>query len=245
MASGDERPVVICIAGFGDNAEMFSSLLATPAANRVRFEPFDLPGFGAPALPETSLDTLAKSVSDHCRALGARIVVAHSVASIVASLAAVRDRTEGMRNAIGRIVSLEGNLTPEDAYFSGTAADYDDPLAFREAFLSRLDQMVAGGGVFASILAGYRKRVETADSKALWDLGRDARAFGRKRVPGDLLKGSADVTYLFNPDNCPPSSLDYLMQADLKAVELRGASHWPTIDRAEAVAELIAEAALA
>ena len=36
-------------------------------------------------------------------------------------------------------MSLEGNLTVEDAYFSGATADYDSAESFRAAFLDRLD----------------------------------------------------------------------------------------------------------
>ncbi len=239
----DARPVVVCIAGFGDTGAMFAPLLGTSAARHVRFHPLDLPGFGAPALERTSLAGLAGFLRERCAALGARTLVAHSVASIIASLAA-RAAREGGAPRIERIVSLEGNLTADDAYFSGTAAEHDDPRAFRSAFLARLDDLIAKGGPHADILAGYRARVAGADPVALWSLGRDAFRFGARHVPGDVLREAATATYLYNPDNCAAASLDWLAGDDLDRVILDGASHWPTLDRPEEVASLIARIAV-
>ena len=129
--SGATPETILLLAGFGDDASMYAGLLETPAAARYRLRPIDLPGFGAPALAGvTSLASLADFVAEQARAAEARIVVAHSLASVVASLAASRPGSP-----ITRIVSLEGNLTPDDAYFSGTAADYQDPQAFRTCLL--------------------------------------------------------------------------------------------------------------
>lgn len=227
---GDARAVVVCIAGFGDNAHMFAPLRETVDAERLRIDAFDLPGFGAPALARTSLDALAREVDARCRVTGARTIVAHSVASIIASLAA---RREG--SPIRAIVSLEGNLTAEDAYFSGTAADHANPSVFREAFLARLDQMADGD----RIIEGYRRRVMTADPVALWDLGREARSFSETTVPGDVLMEAARVVYVFNPANCPASSLAWLDAHDVERFIIDGASHWPTIDRPIEVARII------
>ena len=229
-----ERPTVVCTAGFGDNGTMFAPLLRTQAGVRLRIDPFDLPGFGAPALAETSLETLANALDERCRAISASTVVAHSVASIIASLAARRHGSP-----IRTIVSLEGNLTPEDAYFSGTAADYDDPGSFRAAFLGRLDEMGTGD----PIIRGYRERVAGADPLALWHLGRSARRFSDENDPGAVLIDAASATYVFNPENCPAASLAWLDRHDVRRVVLDGASHWPTIDRATDVANVITDTA--
>ena len=227
---GDERPTALCIAGFGDNSAMFEALHTTHAAERIRFLPTDLPGFGADPLPKTSLKTLAGFVLEQCRFRRAETLVAHSVSSIIASLAA-RQSNGGIRN----IVSLEGNLTAEDAYFSGTAADFDDPTVFRSAFLGRLACMASD-----PIVAGYRRRVEQANPEALWMLGRDAKRFSAKNHPGNVLQNSARVLYLYNPVNCPRSSIEWLEASSLHRQQFENASHWPTIDQPASVADSVA-----
>ena len=121
------RPTILFIAGFGDNASMFTGLRGTALEDAYRLLPLDLPGFGAPALrTQTTLQSLADFVAGKAKETGAEIIVAHSVASIIASLAAREPDCP-----ITTILSLEGNITAEDAYFSGSAADYDDPNSFR------------------------------------------------------------------------------------------------------------------
>lgn len=231
--SAANRPVILCVAGFGDDASMFDALVAEPIADTHQILPLDLPGFGLPAMTDgTSLEKLARFVAARAAETGATIIAAHSVASIIASLAA---RMPGSR--ITRILSLEGNITAEDAYFSGTAADFDDPQSFRSAFLSRLADMSVGSPIFQR----YRGVVAKADPTALWQLGIDARRFSAQSVPGEVLSSAADVTYFYNPVNCPQTTLDWLAVNPMGRVVLKDASHWPSVDAPRMLSERMAE----
>lgn len=223
-APGDEtRPAMLLIAGFGDNASLFDALFGTALDHEFRLIPLNLPGFGAPRLEQdTTLEALADTVAEAARKTGARVIMAHSVASIIASLAARLPDCP-----LDTIVSLEGNITAEDAYFSGTAVNYDDPLAFRAAFLARLDGMAAT----SSVVARYRDNVAKADPLALWHLGRDAGDFSAKQVPGDVLRETRQVCYLFNPPNCPQPTLDWLARTPMVQSLLPDTSHWPSVDQ--------------
>jgi len=228
------KPAMVLIAGFGDDASMYAPLAHTPLADAFELVPMDLPGFGAPALyGVTSLEALADAVAVRAAAVKATVIVAHSVASIIASLAA---RKPG--SPISTIVSLEGNITADDAYFSGTAADYESPESFREAFLDRL----AGMAETDPIIARYRDRVVKADPLALWQLGCDARRFSDIHVPGELLQEAAHVCYFYNPENCPDSTVTWLESARFERSLLPGASHWPTIDQPELLAARMLDA---
>ncbi len=226
---------MICIAGFGDDSSMFSALTGASLSSLIEIVPIDLPGFGAPALTgkASTLDAMAEFVDEKCRECGARVVLAHSVASIIASLAALRDGSP-----IEIIHSLEGNLTAEDAYFSGTAARYDTPSAFHTAFMSRLAKMADQD----EVIDRYRNVVEKADPEALWQLGKDAHQFSREHEPGDVLIRSASVTYLYNPDNLPAASLHWLENHDIHQLQLKNASHWASIDSPDLLAEAIRSA---
>jgi pimeloyl-ACP methyl ester carboxylesterase len=226
---------MICIAGFGDDSSMFADLAGSSLSSFIEVVPFDLPGFGAPALNEdpTTLGSMARVVDAKARDSGARVVLAHSVASIIASLAALREGSP-----IEVILSLEGNLTAEDAYFSGTAASYDTPAAFRSAFLARLAEMADD----QPIIARYHDVVEKADPIALWQLGKDAHEFSQDHVPGEVLARAANATYLFNPANLPMPSLCWLNDHDMRRIELQRASHWASIDKPDLLAESIMSA---
>lgn len=229
MGSEESKPVLILLAGFGDGGEMFAPLQDTPLTQHYRLLPLYLPGFaGRPALPgPTSLEALAEVVHEAALRESASTLVAHSVASIIASLAAGRQGSP-----VKTIVSLEGNLTAADAYFSGTAADYDDAETFKTAFLARLEEMAAA----QPVVRRYAETVRQADPRALWELGCDARRFSETQVPGEILRRAAEAIYLYNPDNCAPASLQWLDGSGMKAVILDGASHWPSVDQPEALA---------
>ena len=226
-------PTIIFIAGFGDNASMFKSLHDTDLAEEYHFLPINLPGFGAQALKvRTTLKELANFVAETAKGTDARIIVAHSVASIIASLAA-----KELDCPLTTIISLEGNITVEDAYFSGTAADYDDPYVFRSAFLRRLDEMA----VSTPIIARYYKAIEQADPKALWQLGQDVRRFSNENVPGEVLASAGRVTYLYNPDNCPVDTLQWLETNQMELMILADASHWASVDQPKMLARKISQ----
>jgi pimeloyl-ACP methyl ester carboxylesterase len=228
------RPTILFIAGFGDNASMFEGLSNTHLAETYRLLPINLPGFGAPAQKsQTTLEALAELVADKAKEAGAEIIVAHSVASIIASFAAQRSDCP-----LKTIISLEGNITAEDAYFSGTAADFDDPGEFRAAFLERLDQMAEN----SPIIARYRQSVSEADQLALWQLGTDARRFSSQHVPGEVLKSSGNVVYLYNPENCPEPTIQWLEHNPMERILLTNATHWKSVDQPEQLADKISEA---
>lgn len=222
---------MLAIAGFGDNASMYAPLAETAWAENHKLIPLDLPGFGAPPLAEeTSLEALAGFVAQKARETGADTIIAHSVASIIASLAARRPDCP-----LENIISLEGNLTADDAYFSGLAANYDSPGAFRVAIAAKLEGLART----RPVIARYRDQVAKANPNALWQLGCDAKAYSKDNHPGDVLMASADVTYVYNPDNCPTATLDWLETSDMKRILLKGASHWPSVTEPEMLAEAI------
>ncbi|MCF8517895.1 MAG: alpha/beta hydrolase [Rhodobacteraceae bacterium] len=215
------RRGILMIAGFGDNASMFDGLAETALAAEFDLFPFDMPGFGAPPLAgDTTIDALAQAVADEARRTGAEIILAHSVASIIASVALAKEHTLRM------ILSVEGNITADDAYFSGTAAEYDDPAAFRAAFLERLALKAQTSAIFAR----YHDNVAKADPQALWQLGRDARRFSDTRHPGEVLVAAGKVCYLYDVPNCPESTLAWLHAHAVDMRRLTGASHWPSVD---------------
>ncbi|AXT25546.1 alpha/beta hydrolase [Ruegeria sp. AD91A] len=224
-------PVILCIGGFGDNASMFEGLADTHIAENYRLLPFNLPGFGAPPLSgRTTLSALAQFVADRANECEAEIILAHSVASIIASLAAGKPGC-----SLTTILSLEENITADDAYFSGTAADYDDPASFRRAFLDRLDEM----STTAPIIHRYRQAVSEANPVALWQLGADARRFSAKYEPGMVLQNAAMVTYLYNPENCPKTTIEWLSENPMDRIVLDNATHWASVDQPELLADKI------
>ena len=231
----DTLPAILFLPGFGDDSSMFIPLADTEMAYRHRLVMVDLPGFGnaAPLKVPTTLEALAEVVHDLADKERTQIVVAHSVASIIASLAARRSPS-----FIETIISLEGNLTADDAYYSGTAADFDIAADFQRSFLARLDELAKNQQIFAR----YRSVIARANPVAMWELGCDARKFSATNVPGDVLVETSRVCYLYNPVNCPKASLEWLQSHPIPRLRMDGPTHWASVDQPCLVARKILEA---
>lgn len=227
----EPKPKLLFLPGFGDDASVYDGLRQTRLAEVVDLQLLNLPGFGAPRLAgATTLAALGFFVAGQARTLGVEYVVAHSLASIIASLAV------GFPGSpLKAIVSLEGNLTAADAWFSGRAADHPNPAAFRTALLARLDASLES----RPDLVRYRDCVARADPQALWELGCDARAFSDKVAPGDLLRSVGHVHYLYNPDNLPTESLEWLDANPIPRTVAAGASHSIAVDQPEVLSDFL------
>ncbi len=97
----------------------------------------------------------------------------------------------------------------------------------------RLDEMAKS----APIIRRYRDEVSKADPVALWQLGIDARKFSTHRVPGEVLQRAANVTYLYNPDDCREGTVRWLEENKINRIVLENATHWPSIDQPEMLAK--------
>lgn len=229
-----DLPAILCIPAFGDSSEVYEPLLETKLLNSYSLVLADLPGFGGsePLDEPTTLENLAKVVHAIAKREDARIVIAHSVASIITSLAAKQPSS-----IINTIISLEGNLTPEDAYHSGTAASFDNAAEFHKAFLERLD----GLGAEDPGIVRFRAAVAKANSTSLWELGCDAHNFSSKYSPGEVLCQASKVYYFYDPKNCPEATLTWLKNNPINMVQLDGVSHWMSHHQPKLIAEKILE----
>jgi pimeloyl-ACP methyl ester carboxylesterase len=226
------EPIVL-VAGFADHGGMFELLGSTELGRRFALHAVDLPGMGgsSPLDEPLTLDRAAAVVADVVNRTAARTIVGHSVGSIVASLAA-----DAPDSSIDTVISIEGNLTPADAYFSGSAAQFESPDEFHAAFLARLSEMAADD----EVVRRYRDQAAIADSTSIWEMGSDTHHFSRKQSPGEVLARSAEhVHYLYNPDKTPDDSIQWLREHELAATILEGTTHWPTVDQPNLIANTI------
>ena len=91
----------------------------------------------------TSLAALADFVHLKAQEEEARSFVAHSASSIIATLVAGRPQSP-----IDTVISLQGNITADDAYYSGSAEDFADPQEFKSALLDRIGDLSRSRPIF-------------------------------------------------------------------------------------------------
>lgn len=228
-----DGPAIWFLPGFADSSAAFSALFETALARRFRLFAPDLPGFGAsPPLDgglgfEDHAGILLDVIGDCCGDAPVGLV-GHSVGSVIAAAAARRlgDRCAGL-------VSIEGNLTAKDAYFSGQAADYADGEAFKRAFAGKIWEKGQDDDIFRHYHAGFTH----ADAGTMWALGRSVRTYSEGGRPGlDYRALAAPTLYLWAPANTPDDTQAYIAAHGLANIQLDGTSHWPMLDAPDLVA---------
>ncbi|MEO1014020.1 MAG: alpha/beta fold hydrolase [Pseudomonadota bacterium] len=240
-------PKIICVHGFADDGAAFAGLAKTALTARFELVAPDLPGFGASDPFADDVATIT-ALADYVVEFAARIsptrpvaLIGHSIGSAIAVDAALR-----RPGVIAHVMSIEGNLTADDAYFSGRAAAYEEPAAFKRDFVADVERMAAN----ESALRRYLEAARRADAASMWRLGRDAAAKGRDDGFGEALLSLASrgvsSLYLWGRRNAPAATARFvderLAPSSVRVREYGQSGHWKMIDAPEDTARLAAEA---
>jgi pimeloyl-ACP methyl ester carboxylesterase len=205
----------------GDSHLTFRHAFTSELLERARVFAYDPPGHGA-SPPRSKGLTLAQAASlwseliQHFSESRSVVLIGHSMAGIVASHAATQ-----LRRAPAMVIGVEANLAPADAYFTGLAAQFDEPAAFYAVLRScvlELARKDLGAQRFACSL-------EFADPMTLWTLGRSVAA---QRDPGRAFRRlSCPKLHYWDSSGISQDAQNYLAKHGLPNRSLRGLGHWP------------------
>lgn len=236
-----QAPKIIAVHGFADDRVAFAPLAKTALTQSFELIAVDLPGFGHSVPPKgqgSRVNDLARillDLADHISEASPVGLIGHSLGAPIAVQAA---RLAPHR--IAGIVSLEGNLTEQDAYFSGQAVLYETAEQFKTAFLANLAEMAEQD----PSLDRYLATIPQAQASSMWQLGRDAAALGRDAGFGDTYLGLAAIGvgshYVWSRNTTPASTIEYLKaHTDLAQTELHDVGHWIAEDAPDVTAEIM------
>ena len=151
--------------------------------------------------------------------MGPVVLIGHSLGSAIAVGAAAE-----MPAAVVGVLSIEGNLTSDDGYFSAAAEEHLDADSFVSSLVSRVRDLVSRGDAPRSYLTSILR----ADPTTLWSLGRDSARRGRADAFGAAYRALQQPTrYLWSRRSTPVSTQRYLREPGLDARESEAAGHWP------------------
>lgn len=193
----------------------------------------DLPGFGAslPLRGEATIPAYADFLLRLSRAVSPKRrigVVAHSLSATLAVEAALQSPQE-----IGALLSIEGNLTPDDAYFSGRAAAYDNSDQFKHALADAIGAIAQQ----EPAVWRYHGAVCASDAPTMWRLGRDAVLRGAENAFGHayLRLGECGVStlLLWGRKNMSAAAATFIDQHRPPNCEFTVSGHWKSIDAPE------------
>jgi pimeloyl-ACP methyl ester carboxylesterase len=209
--------------GFGESHLCFRDAFAHPLAERMRIFLFDLPGCGASPPRQTGLtiEDAAQLCLDLIESFSSSrriVLVGHSVGGIIATrVALMRDPSPDL------VISVEGNLTPSDAYFSGQAANFDEPEPYYTWLRSKILAKEADDDIFRR----YSCSLQLADPRTLWTLGRSVA--GDPNPGQDFLSLTCPSIYYWDPASTSDAAKQFLDENDIRQRKLEGLGHWPMI----------------
>jgi pimeloyl-ACP methyl ester carboxylesterase len=237
VGDGDARKL-LCLHGFADSGLMFLPLSETALLEYFELVLIDLPGFGgSPSKPGVALirdyagavAELASIISRH-EPVG---LIGHSIASAIAVAA-----SDLLSHPPIGVFSIEGNLTEDDAYFTGKAADWEGAEPFKEAFLNEIWEM----SVSNIELRRYFGGVIMAQAPAMWCLGRDAKRVSAGDSVGHAYRAlKVPSLYYWSEATTPVRTRRFIDAYSIPNRQYTAASHWPTIAAPEATANAIIE----
>ena len=229
---------LLCLHGFADSGLMFLPLSETTLPDHFELVLVDLPGFGAsPSKPGIGLiRDYARVVAELATVLSPNEsvgLIGHSISSAIAVTA-----SDLLSPVPAGVFSIEGNLTEDDAYFTGKAADWEDSEAFKKAFLEELLELAATN----VDLRRYYGGVVMAQASAMWTLGRDAKRVSvGNRVGHDYRAMKMPSLYYWCKATTPLSTRQFIDAYSIPNRQYSAASHWPTITDPQATASAIIE----
>lgn len=234
MAGPRTGRTLLFIHALADCGLAFTPLFETLLADSFRLITVDLPGFGA-SPPRDDVLTIAQhagAVVALARSMSSRGpigLVGHSVGSMIAVESARR-----LGDRFGGLFSIEGNLMAEDAYFSGGAADFDDPYVFKQRLLDDLWNMAST----QPILRRFHGTATMADPVSMWSLGQDARRLSVGDAPGQAYLSIRPSLYYWSPRNTAEKTREWIVRSGMAHHQF-DASHWPTVDQPALAAQAI------
>jgi pimeloyl-ACP methyl ester carboxylesterase len=211
------------LPALADSHLCFRDVFSHPISQRMRAFLFDLPGHGAspPRSAGLTVEEAAGIWRDlivHFSSSRRVVLVGHSMAGIIATRAA-----QILNCSPTLLISIEGNLTLADAYFSGQAARFDEPEAFHTWFQSKILEMAKRD----EVLRRFSCSLQFADPKTLWTLGRSVLNHSN---PGDDFLGlTCPSIYYWDPGSTTPESKAFLTKHTIRQRKLEGLGHWPMV----------------
>lgn len=209
------------LPGFAESHLCFRDAFRQKLSEKVRIILFDLPGTGASPARKEGLTIHAgamvwKNLIERVSTSRKLILVGHSVSGII-----MTETVKMLSHSPILVVSVEGNLTKADAYFSGQAGNYDSPDEFYQVFSEKVLSLVNTNEVPMS----YYASLQFADPQTLWVMGRSALEFSHPG--GDFQKLTCSTIYYWSQESTTPDSQKFLANHEIAQRKLDGLGHWP------------------
>ncbi len=224
---------VVAVPGFALTGAVFDPLRAALATEGVGLTAATLPRLGAqdPSAKQSIIAAACAHVHGVAEALPDAppiLWLGHSMGAHIATLCA-----NAWAGTSVALVSLEGNLHPEDGALSNRADQHAAQAAFHADICATLSAVPKHGPVL-------RAQAEKAAPSMLWHLAKELMDIGRQNafLTAFNAPGPPRHYWLAKP-NRSAATVAYLHRAPFSVRYLDGTSHWPMLDAPGQLARML------
>ncbi len=215
-----------CIHAFADSGLAYMELLSSKLNEQFNLYVPDFPGFGISPLKsqKPSLEEASKLLINLIRKVSGNdtiFIIAHSVGGIIGTRTAQK-----LTNQVKTYFNIEGNLTAQDAYFSGQAVNFDTPAEFKEDFLQQVYKMAKDDYVFKRYFAS----VCQAQPQALMGWGKSSAKYS-DNAGEEFLSLSCSKRYYWCENNTSDDTQRFIKEYSVPNRCFYNEGHWPFISQ--------------
>jgi len=232
-----ENPIgdIWLIHPFGESGLCYREAFESKLKNKFNIFVPDLPGFGVS--PNNGTPLSIQQLTEKLKELINKIspnsnlyIVAHSVSGIIGT-----SLCKYFGEKINGYVSIEGNLTTKDSYYSSLPIHNS-----KEDFYRKYLTSVIKNSVSREDFRRYLASIYFADIDSLFEWGKSTEKIISENKPGiEFLVLKCPKVYIWGDKDTPVETQKFIEEKKIPNIFLKGVGHWPMIEVSEKFYNLV------
>ncbi len=222
---------------FGESGLCYSEVFKSKLVENYNIFIPDLPGFGVTPnygnpLTVDGLFEKLKQLIENISKTDNLHIVAHSVSGILGTRL-----SKYLREKIKLYISVEGNLTTADSYYSSLPIHHDKD-EFYKIFTNSVFENVKSRDDFKR----YSASIQFANIDSLYEWGKSTKDYIKDNLPGkEFMELECPKIYIWGDKDTPKETQEFIAENNIPNVFLKSIGHWPMIEIPEQFYDLVSK----
>ncbi len=228
-----DRQSIWFLHGFADSGLAYLEAFDSPIANNFNIYVVDLPGFGASPINHDFLSIKGHSelvtgiIKDETNEQQKVNLVAHSLGGLIGTWVC-----QNLSDMVNYYVSIEGNLTEADSYFSSKPLDYSTPIEFSRAFNKDIFKLAEKEERYKR----YYSSLRFANPEGMRNWSITSQEFNRNNNCGlEFNALECNKIYLWGDKDTPKETQEFINRQKVPNKLYPSIGHWHMIENTEAL----------
>lgn len=224
------RQSIWLLHGFADSGLAYREVFSSDLNQTFNLYVVDLPGFGVSPLSEATAsmksqaELLAGIIREEVADQKAVNIVAHSLGALIGTWL-----SQELHAQMNCFISVEGNLTEADSYFSSKPLQYDTADEFVAAF----EQEIFEWAKTESRFRRYYSSLRFADPEGMRTWSLSSQEFIRRNRCGKEFQAlPCRKVYVWGDVDTPKETQSFIRENDIPNMHYEGVGHWHMLENA-------------